>query len=101
MFALSQVVQILSDWLLWIAAGIVTFLGGVGTAIQKNRTRSKENKRDLRGTDNPNHEGVVDMTKRNQETLDDIQETQETILRICEQIEAEMGADFYRDDDDD
>jgi len=45
----------------------------VGKVIHGNRQRSKQNKRDLRGTDNPHHEGVLAISRENNEKLDNIE----------------------------
>lgn len=72
MLSPTALVDVLSDWALAFATALGSGLLALGGAVGKNHRRSKQNERDLQGTDNPNHEGVLEISKQNGEKIDEL-----------------------------
>jgi hypothetical protein len=115
---LAQVYQILNDWAILLVTAFGTGATMLSGAVWKNHDRSTdntdrskanqrlaaENERRSKRTkqqvvgdpDNPNHDSVLELASEHNERLDDIEHTQERILRTVDSIAEELDGTFYR-----
>jgi TolA-binding protein len=95
---------VLSDWIV-AALALLSAAGVPVGVITGNRKRSKKNQRQLQGDpDNPNHEGVLDISKENAEKLDEqgekIDELDSKVERVLDRVEELAGDEARRHGDD-
>jgi hypothetical protein len=68
----------------------------------ENERRSKRNAQRIQGDpENPNHDSLMGLASDNADRLDDMEQTQERILRTVDSIADELDGTFYRGDADD
>jgi hypothetical protein len=68
----------------------------------ENERRSKQNAQRIAGDpENPNHDSLMGLASDNADRLDDMEQTQERILRTVDSIADELDGTFYRGDADD
>jgi len=68
----------------------------------ENERRSKQNAQRIQGDpENPNHDSLMGLASENADRLDDMEQTQERILRTVDSIADELDGTFYRGGGDD
>ena len=73
---LSAFVELVSDWTLAILGVLGTGVLGLVGIVSRNHFRSKQNERRLVGDpDDPNHDGVLQISRSNGEKIDKLEDT--------------------------
>lgn len=120
---LAQAYQLINDWAILIVTafggGVVTLSGAVWRnhdrstdnedrsktnqrLAAENERRSKRNEQRIAGDpDNPNHDSLMGLAAENNERLDEMEQTQDRILRTVDAIADELDGTFYRGGNDD
>lgn len=63
----------------------------------ENERRSKRNEQRVKGDpENPNHDSLMDLAAENNDRIEDIEQTQDRILRTVDAIAEELDGTFYR-----